>query len=200
MVEELIGAGLQQQGYLSLGLTGDQAITIDEEFSEDQGIKDEFGNLGVDETFVSSKIRNDIFSLGDPKIWMNSYLCIVTETEFTNTYPENFFISEKTFKPILGYRPFFIYGQAPLRQYLKESGFDIFEDLFDYASIDESLHSLAKQKDYARVAIEAINKIVYPSLDYSKYFGRCQYNRNHFRTYVYEQWNRLNNLDLTQFL
>ena len=200
LVEELINAGLQQQGYLSLGLTGDRAITIEEAFNDEQGINDEFGNLGVDETFVSSKIRNDIFSLGDTNIWMNSYFCLVTETEFTNAYPDNFFISEKTFKPIIGMRPFFIYGQAPLRQYLKDAGFDIFEDIFDYSKVDEAHGDKEKQVAYAKVAIDAINRIVYPAQDYSKLFGRCQRNKTQFRNYIYKQWNILNNLDLTKFL
>lgn len=200
IVNELIRAGLQDQGFLSLGLPGDAAITIDETFEDSQGIKDEYGNLGVDETFVSRKIRNDIFSVGSPHIWNNSYLCLVTETEFSNSNPDNFFTSEKTFKPIIGMRPFMVYGQAPLRQYLKDSGFDIFEDLFDYSIVNEGQGDPFKQHQYAQIAINAINSIKNPLVDYQKYFGRCQNNKRRFRSYVYEQWTRLNNLDLTQYV
>lgn len=201
IVEHLIGAGLQQQGYISLGLPGDRAITIDETFEDSQGIRDEYGNLGVDETFVSRKIRNDIFSVGSLDIWNNSLLCLVTETEFANAYPANFFTSEKTFKPIIGMRPFFIYGQAPLRQHLKDSGFDIFDDVFDYSQIDEYTHDPMRQAQYAQVAINAINTVSNPHAEYrNKYFGRCQANKTQFRNYVYQQWNTLNNLDLTQYV
>jgi hypothetical protein len=201
LVDALYNAGLQQQGFISLGLPGDGAITIDETFADEQGIRDEYGNLGVDETFVSRKIRNDIFSVGSLQVWNNSLLCLVTETEFANAYPENFFTSEKTFKPIIGMRPFFIYGQAPLRQYLKDSGFDIFDDVFDYTGIDELAHDPMRQQQYAQVAINAVNAVTNPQAEYrSKYFGRCQANKTQFRTYVYEQWNRLNNLDLTQYV
>jgi len=201
IVNELINAGLQEQGYLSLGLPGDRAIVIDETFEDSQGIRDEYGNLGVDETFVSHKIRNDIFSVGSPHVWNNSLLCLVSETEFANAYPENFFTSEKTFKPIIGMRPFFIYGQAPLRQHLKDSGFDIFDDVFDYSRIDESAHDPERQKQYAHAAIQAINAVTNPQEEYHrKYFGRCQANKRQFRTYVYEQWRRLNALDLTQYV
>jgi hypothetical protein len=198
LVDQLIKAELQDQGYVSLGLPGNRAITIDETFEDSQGISDEYGNLGVNETFVSRKIRNDIFSIGSPHIWNNSYLCLVTETEFSNANPDNFFISEKTWKPIIGMRPFFVYGQAPMRQYLKESGFDIFEDIFDYTSISETSGDPFKQHQYAQVAIQAINNSSVS--DYQKYFGRCQNNKQRFRSYVYEQWARLNNLDLTQYV
>jgi hypothetical protein len=201
LVENLILAGLQNQGHMSLGLPGDRAITIDEKFTDAQGIQDEYGNLGVDETFVSRRIRNDIFSLGISEVWKNSLLCLVTETEFNNYYPKNFFTSEKTFKPIIGMRPFFVYGQAPLRQYLKQSGFDVFEDVFDYSQVDTTANDPAQQRQYASVAIAAINAVGDPAKEYTnKYFGRCQYNKNHFRKYVYQQWHRLYDLDLTQYV
>ena len=201
LVNQLLSSNVANDGFISLGLPGDRAITLDETFDDQQGIRDEYGNLGVDETFVSRKILNDVFSLGNLNYWNNSCACIVTETEFGNYNPDDFFTSEKTFKPIIGMRPFFIYGQPKLRQYLKEEGFDVFEDLFDYASIDESQADPARQAAYAQVAINGINKITNPSVDWQqKYFGRCQANKNLFRTYVYRQWDQLNNLDLTQYV
>lgn len=201
LVESLIAAGLQDQGHISLGLPGDRAIVLEEQFVEQQGIADEYGNLGVDETFVSRHIRNDIFSLGNKDIWNKSLLCLVTETEFSNYYPKNFFTSEKTFKPILGMRPFFVYGQAPLRRYLKQQGFDTFEDVFDYTLINEQANDPGQQQQYARVAINAINCVTNPEQEYKlRYFGRCQYNKNHFRKYVYGQWQRLYELDLTAYV
>jgi hypothetical protein len=189
----------KDQGYISLGLPGNP-LTLDENFADEQGIRDEYGNLGVDERFVSKTILNDIFSIGSKDIWAKSFLCLVTETEFSNANPNNFFTSEKTFKPIIGMRPFMVYGQAPLRQYLKDSGFDIFEDIFDYSVVNESAGDPTKQAQYAQVAINAINKINNPYNEYEKYFGRCQNNKKRFRAYVYEQWNRLNTLDLTQYV
>jgi len=201
LVNHLIVAGVKEHGHISLGLPGEQALVLEEEFSDEQGIRDEYGNLGTDETFVSRHIRNDIFSLGSDSIWQNSLLCLVTETEFNNYYPKNFFTSEKTFKPILGMRPFFVYGQAPLREYLKQQGFDIFEDVFDYSNINESVNDPDRQRQYAQVAINAINQVTNPEQEYArKYFGRCQYNKNHFRTYAYQQWQRLYDLDLSQYV
>jgi hypothetical protein len=200
LVSELLDARLQGEGFISLGLPGDAALTIDLEFTDNQGIADEYGNLGVDETFVSKKIRNDIFSVGNLDVWKNSYLCLVTETEFSNATPDNFFISEKTWKPIIGLRPFFVYGQAPLRQYLKSQGFDIFEDIFDYSNIDELTHDPDRQRQYAQTAIQAIQRIQDPCQDYRKLFGRCQNNKRRFFSYAQEQWHRLNSLDFNDYV
>ena len=197
IVEQLLP--YREQGFISLGLPGNP-ITLDEEFSDDQGIQDEYGNLGVDETFVSRTIRNDIFSVGNLDIWNRSLLCLVTETEFINPNLDNFFTSEKTWKPVIGMRPFFVYGQPRLRDYLKAQGFDIFEDVFDYNSINHSLPDYGLQLEYARVAVDAVNSTKNPYNDYKKYFGRCQANKQRFRHYVYEQWQRLYNLDLRNYV
>jgi hypothetical protein len=200
LVQQLKAQGVFNQGYVSLGLPGDEAITVDTEFYGEQGINDEYGNLGTDEGFVSKKIRNDIFSVGDLNIWRNSYLCLVTETEFRNTNPDNFFTSEKTFKPMLGLRPFFVYGQHKLREYLKDQGFDIFEDLFDYSIVDTNAGDYQQQIQYATVAVNAINNIVNPQEHYHYNMHRLQHNKQRFRSYVYEQWDRLNKLDLRNYV
>jgi hypothetical protein len=200
LVDQLKSHKVFDQGYVSLGLPGADAIVIDTEFSHDQGIADEYGNIGVEEKFVSSKIRNDIFSLGNLNVWQNSYLCLVTETEFTNPNLDNFFTSEKTFKPILGMRPFFVYGQPKLREYLKAQGFDIFEDLFDYSIVNNSTGDYEQQMQYAMVAVSAINKVTNPAQHFQDNFYRLQQNQRRFRSYVYEQWDRLYSLDLTQYV
>lgn len=200
IVEQLKAQGVFDQGYVSLGLPGNQAITIDTDFHDGQGIKDEYGNLGTDETFVSNKIRNDIFSVGDLNVWRNSYLCLVTETEFRNPNPDSFFTSEKTFKPIIGMRPFFVYGQPKLREYLKAQGFDIFEDIFDYSIVDNAAGDYQQQVQYSTVAVNAINSITDPLAHYQQHFYRLQHNQQRFRSYVYEQWNRLHTLDLRNYV
>jgi hypothetical protein len=200
LVRTLQSLGVFDQGYVSLGLPGDQAITIDDKFTEEQGISDEYGNLGTDERFVSNRIRNDIFSVGDLNIWNRSFLCIVTETEFSNPNPDDFFTSEKTFKPIIGMRPFMVYGQPRLRQHLKDSGFDIFEDIFDYSQINEQLGDVAKQIKYAEMVVDAVSKISDVSAEYQRIFYRLVLNKQRFRNYVYQQWNTLIDLDLTKYV
>lgn len=187
-------------GFLSLGLPGTNAITVDTTFTDDQGINDEYQYLGTDEGTVSRQIRNDIFSLGDMNNWNRALLCIVTETEFNNPVKENFFISEKTFKPIIGMRPFMVYGQPRLRDYLKRQGFDIFEDIFDYTIVDERAHDPVQYQQYAQVAIDAITKLQDPLATWRDMFYRLQCNRERFHTYAHEQWTKLDELDLQQYI
>ena len=50
---------------------------------------------------------------------------VVTET----TIHSDVLLSEKTFKPIIGLRPFLILGDQNLYKKLVEMGFDVFEDM-----------------------------------------------------------------------
>lgn len=159
-------------------------------------VKDDgYLTTGVDPDLVDADlgdypILNDIYTLGDIDTWQDFYLNIVTETTFDN---DDFFISEKTWKPILGLRPFFVYGQPRLRQYLKDQGFNIFEDLVDYSSLTGET-----EQDYSELAVRTVNKLI---VNYSpRYHERMINNQKRFRTYVYEQWNRLLTLNLNDYV
>lgn len=141
----------------------------------------------VDADIGDYTIPNDVYTLGDINTWQDSYLNIVTETVFSS---DEFFISEKTWKPIIGLRPFFIYGQPKLRKYLKENGFDLFEDFIDYSGC-------VTEQDYAQLAVDTVNKI-YPAA-YPQLLTRLKNNRNKFHSYVYKQWNNLMNLNLKDY-
>jgi hypothetical protein len=202
LVEQLQQTGVFDQGWVTLGVPGEGAITVDNVFTEDQGILDEYGAIGVEETTVSSKIKNDIFSLGNLEIWRRSHLCVVTETDYMTPNLEDFFISEKTWKPIIGLRPFYIYGQPGLRRYLKAQGFDVFEDIFDYSQIDAvdpELYFLFRDKT-AQAVIDAIKQVNSPYQEGQDLMQRCIANRLHFTTHVQNQWHRLQSLDLTKYV
>ena len=184
LVDQLLKSGLQDQGYISLGYTNN-ALVVDQTFTEDQGIQDALPDC--------NPIGNDVYSLGDIAVWKNSYLCVVTETVFSTITSENFFISEKTWKPIIGMRPFFVYGQPALRLYLKEQGFDIFEDLINY----NSLPDYATEQDYADLLVSTINQI-HPTWT-PRFQERLNRNRERFHNYVYEQWNKLHCLNLQDY-
>ena len=135
-------------------------------------------------------VPNDVYTLGDIVAWQDAYLNIVTETVFSN---DEFFISEKTWKPIIGLRPFFVYGQPELRKYLKEQGFDIFEDLIKY----DCLPKHAAEEHYAELAVNTVKNLI---INYSPQFQqRLLANQQRFRSYVYEQWNRLLTLNLKDY-
>jgi len=142
----------------------------------------------VDADVGDYAISNDIYSLGDISTWQDAYLNIVTETTFNN---DNFFISEKTWKPVIGLRPFFVYGQPKLREYLRAQEFDTFEDLIDYTGC-------VTEQDYAELAIKTVTNL---SINYNNPFQqRLLHNQQRFRNYVYEQWDRLLNLNLSDYV
>jgi hypothetical protein len=81
-------------------------------------------------------IPHDIHSLGRLDLWQNHFLNIVGETEFLPW--DNMFISEKTWKPILGLRPFVINGQQKIYQYLRTQGFKTFNEYWPHIDIENS--------------------------------------------------------------
>ncbi len=142
----------------------------------------------VDADIGDYAIPNDVYTLGDIATWQDAYLNIVTETTFNN---DNFFISEKTWKPVIGLRPFFVYGQPRLREYLQTQGFDTFEDLIDYTGC-------VTEQDYAELAVKTVNNLI---VNYSPRFQqRLVNNQQRFRSYVYKQWDRLLTLNLANYV
>jgi len=155
---------------------------------QDQGYLTTGATLELTDADVGDyAVPNDVYTLGDIATWQDAYLNIVTETVFDNN---DFFISEKTWKPIIGLRPFMVYGQPKLRQYLNEQGFDTFEDMIDYASLPEQ----ATETDYADLAVATVKNLrptISPHL-----LKRLLSNKQRFHDYVYEQWNKLLALNL----
>ena len=144
----------------------------------------------IDADIGDYPIPNDLFTLGDIATWQDSYLNIVTETTF---YNEDFFISEKTWKPVIGLRPYFVYGQPRLLEYLQTQGFDTFNDIVNYDSLLGNT-----ERDYAELAVRTIKNL---TVNYSSALKqRLISNQQRFRTYVYEQWNRLLTLNLSNYV
>lgn len=88
----------------------------------------------------------DFKSLGDIFIWNNSFSVIVTETEINDPWQ----ISEKTWKPIIGMRPFFLHGHKNLQKILNDLNFygpsDFFKQDFNSAEdITDCLVNLCKK-------------------------------------------------------
>ena len=80
-------------------------------------------------------ITNDIVSLGNINYWQRHFVNIVTETIW-DIEPSNF-ISEKTFKPILGLRPFLIYAPNGGVKCLISRGFEPYvNDFNDITDLD----------------------------------------------------------------
>lgn len=115
LVDKLNSKGLIDRGLVSFG----EQLTIKESL-------DDIISLGEQAVHGTMSIKNDIVTLGDANNWSKCFINVVSET----TVHTNLFISEKTWKPIIGMRPFLILGDQNIYIHLKELGFDTFDDIF----------------------------------------------------------------------
>jgi hypothetical protein len=66
----------------------------------------------------------------NPDLYLNSWVSVITETHATEE-AHNFFISEKTWKPIYAMHPFMILGHKGTLARLHEMGYKTFDGLID---------------------------------------------------------------------
>lgn len=153
IVENIFKNNLQNYGYVTLG--GDPANNIPPlVLSKD--ITNVYGDKTVGNNIEG--ITNDISSLGNLEYWDDHLINIVTET----TVNTDTFITEKTWKPILGLKPFMILGDPKIYHYLKQYGIDTFDDLFGTG------YTAGNWQDRSEWIIENIKK--YINTDYNKIY------------------------------
>lgn len=110
----------------------------------------------------------------------NSYINIVTETHYHNDSPNqhNLFVTEKTYKPIYYMQPFIIVGQRGIIKYLKDIGFETFDNF-----IDETYDQLDDNKRFKFIAneITRLSEMSYTDIHslYIKEFPKLYRNRKH---------------------
>ena len=66
----------------------------------------------------------------NPNLYLNSWISVITETHAVDE-PYNFFISEKTWKPIYAMHPFMVLGHKGTLARLHEMGYKTFDGLID---------------------------------------------------------------------
>lgn len=80
-------------------------------------------------------IINDIMSLGPMQIWNSCFLNIVTETVFD--VDQEWFVSEKIYKPVIGLRPFLVYAPNGANAWLQHLGMETYcDDFRDITDLD----------------------------------------------------------------
>ena len=117
----------------------------------------------------------------------DTYFSLVTETEVDAD--RCFFITEKTFKPLLAGHPFIVLGQPGLYDYIKHLGFKTFSSV-----IDESFdHEPSIEKRIDMIANE-VRRIC--AMDLTMFADQCQsicdHNRSHYRTLVSQHFSYIN--------
>lgn len=132
----------------------------------------------------------DLLGLGPIDIWKNHFLHVVGETEFNNWHP--LFVTEKTWKPMIGLRPFIVHGQTRIYQWLRSQGFKTFNNYWPHVDIETSddqhgtvmsvLHWLC---DMSEKELEDMYQDMLPAL---------QHNRERFFEFSREQYHKMHHL------
>jgi len=123
------------------------------------------------ESYESYAIPNDLMSLGNLKIWNTTFLNIVTETNYqTDGYP---FLTEKTFKPIIGMRPFLILGPNGTVDWLHDNGFKTFNSDFKLPNRDLCIDDIIK--GITNTSIDNVNDAVVRKIKHNRrrFFEFC---------------------------
>ena len=140
MVDKLYENNLQDHGIITLG-----KITDDRDYYT-QGLTYKYltindppenytfnGRYRVFKDF--GDVPYDISSLGRMDLWQGHFLNIVSETICLPWDP--IFVTEKTWKPILGLRPFILNAQTTIYQWLRDRGFKTFNQYFNGIEVED---------------------------------------------------------------
>lgn len=169
LYQALENANILEYGFVSMGGNPPRRLLPEDVKGQ------EFAPNGGNEQYG---IVNDIASLGNSNRWQRHLVNIVSETIW-DIEPCNF-LSEKTFKPILGLRPFLIYAPNGGIKCLQRRGFEPYvNDFKDIADIDlqephnivEFLKILCKQpKSYYQMKFQQLKEKLY--------FNQAQFKRH----------------------
>ena len=169
----LKNANLLDQGFVSLGGTPPVRVLANDCDGQDlapNGGTEQYG------------IANDIVTLGDLPRWQRHLVNIVTETAWDIS--QSRFFSEKTYKPILGLRPFLIYTPGCGADSLVSKGFESYvNDFRDIADVDltESYNVVPFLSELSKQPTS------YLQMKFLQLREKLLFNQDHFKKYVSQQ-------------
>lgn len=174
LVDLLEQYNLMTQGVVTLG----NRYTLNEQPT--------VGNWGMP---MNLRIPHDIHTLGQLDVWRTCFLNVVSET--INLPWDPLFITEKTFKPMLGLRPFIINGQSKAYQWLRDQGFKTFNHYWPHVDIEN-----ATELNTSQCIVEVIKYLSTQQLNtlYQQMLPDLLHNRQHFLTFAQNQQYKINNL------
>ena len=190
LINKLIESNLCNHGQISLGapdpIYSDSTMQFLIDKTVDYSIA---GNWNMDNRYG---IAHDIHSLGNMEIWVNHLLHIVGETEFFPWDP--MFITEKTWKPIIGMRPFVINGQSKIYQYLRNNGFKTFNHYWPQIPLDSGTdidthdHILEVIKYLTTMSVSQLTDM------FNHMLPDLRHNRARFFEFSQEQQHKINHI------
>ena len=142
LVDQIFDHGLENYGVITLGADDvDYDVTEGMQSSRVVTIDDDPRDYTKNGQYIMYKnfggVPYDLLSLGRLDIWQQHFLNIVSETEYREW--DNTFVTEKTWKPIIGLRPFLINGQPGVYAWLRDRGFRTFTHYFDWVDTENQI-------------------------------------------------------------
>ena len=193
LVKELIANDLVKHGIVTLG-KNDPVYSNKE--SEDLCLllgeePDQYheGNWGNDMHFG---IPHDIHSLGNPELWQNHFITVVSETEFLPW--DNTLLTEKTWKPVIGMRPFLLNGQTKIYKWLRDRGFKTFTHYFPGIKLEGLAELEVHQALCGAIKYLIAKDPMELKAMYTDMLPALQHNRARFFEFAKEENHRVNNL------
>jgi hypothetical protein len=195
LVNHLLDANLQDRGIITLGEpVSHYDVTEGADYRGAIKIHDpqDYTRNGFYNLFTDfGGVPYDLTSLGRLDLWQSHFLNVVSETEFREW--DNRFVTEKTWKPIIGLRPFVINGQVKIYQWLRDNGFRTFNHYWP-VDIENSFDE--------QVQPAIVNVIKYLVLldhsqlqqQYQQMLPDLEHNRHRFFEFAHEQKNKMRNL------
>ena len=136
LVKKLVNTGLDKHGIVTHGIDNADYKFNENTYTHSITLKETVEDIGEENQWWPEEhgIPHDIHSLGRMDVWCHHFLNVVGETENHNDVPT--FVSEKTWKPIIGMRPFIINGQTKVYKWLRERGFRTFNQYWDHIPVE----------------------------------------------------------------
>ena len=132
-------------------------------------------------------IVNDIMTLGPQQIWDRCFLNVVTETVFD--IERQWFVSEKIYKPVVGFRPFLVYASDGGESWLAHIGLESYcQDFRDISDADPA------DPDQLVQLLQDLSAqpVSYLGHKYLALSEKIQHNKCMFDLHVHRTWNKVN--------
>lgn len=136
----------------------------------------------------STNVINDINTVGSLDIWNSHFLNIISETQYDWNNPYEIFLSEKTWKPIYGMRPFLHFTNVYANDFLKSQGFELFWE--DFGCDYNNTESWSFQIEQISQAVENLKRENLNSL-YKKLLPKIKHNRINLNKFIQRQKDKI---------
>lgn len=166
--QSFIKNNLMNAGIFTMGNSVKEFEILDNQKARHQSYPNNVGGMYTMGSQEDDKynIPADAFSLGNLDVWRKSFLCIVTETLCdSDSIGKVPLITEKSYKPIIGMRPFLTVGETKTNEHLHRLQIQTFEDDFPSDPV-EAVKFLQNEN------LELLYEKLYPKIEWN--FRRLQ--------------------------